>query len=320
MSKLNLFILLFIFSLLGIVIYYSQSTPQNLISSFVSEISQTPTLFKKPIDNTITLLFGGDIMLGRSVNTQIQKKGDFGWPMANIKDLTSKADLFMVNLESPFGKNCLPKDSGMVFCADPKSVLTLVTSGVDIVTIANNHINNQQQSGIDITKKILSQNNILYVGESSPSGQIINIKGTKIAILGFNDIPPYSTPINKLTEENLINQIKSMRSKVDLLIFTPHWGNEYSLHSARQEYFAHLAIDNGVDAVIGHHPHWVQEYEEYQGKPIYYSLGNLVFDQMWSEETKRGLLVRLTYNKSNLIKREELPVKIEYFGQPSLIQ
>jgi len=71
--------------------------------------------------------------------------------------------------------------------------------------------------------------------------------------------------------------------------------------------------------VIGHHPHWVQGQEEYKGKRIFYSLGNFVFDQMWSEKTKEGLAIRLTFDGDNLLKVEEFPVKIEDFGQPTLI-
>jgi poly-gamma-glutamate synthesis protein (capsule biosynthesis protein) len=61
-----------------------------------------------------------------------------------------------------------------------------------------------------------------------------------------------------------------------------------------------LAIDSGGDLVIGHHPHWVQGQEEYKGKRIFYSLGNFVFDQMWSEKTKEGLAIRLTFDGDNL--------------------
>ena len=80
-----------------------------------------------------------------------------------------------------------------------------------------------------------------------------------------------------------------------------------------------MAIDLGADAVIGHHPHWVQEKEIYKSKPIYYSLGNLVFDQMWSEETKKGLMVKLTYQNDKLINQEEIPVKIFDYGSPAIV-
>jgi poly-gamma-glutamate synthesis protein (capsule biosynthesis protein) len=161
--------------------------------------------------------------------------------------------------------------------------------------LANNHVYNQGKEGLLETIDILNENNIVFVGADpsvrpldNPFSSIITVKNTKIAILGFNDIPPFPQEISKLTVENLTSQIKSVRSQADLVIVTFHWGNEYSMANSRQKELAHLAVDTGADAVIGAHPHWVQETEEYKGKPIYYSLGNLVFDQMWSEETKRG--------------------------------
>jgi poly-gamma-glutamate synthesis protein (capsule biosynthesis protein) len=276
--------------------------------------------YSKINDNVTTLLFGGDVMLARSVNTQMKKRNNYSWPVEKIKSFTSKADLFMVNLESPFGVSCRPTDTGMVFCADPQSIKSLTDSGVDVVTIANNHIFNQGEEGFVETVSILNKNNITSVGAPLAGAQqnIITIKNIKIGILGFNDIPPYPKNINKLTEDNLVNQIKLLRPQVDILIVTPHWGNEYSMRSLRQQTLAHMAIDSGADAVIGHHPHWVQENEDYKGKPIYYSLGNLIFDQMWSEETKKGLMVQLTYQGKNLLKQEKFPIKIQDYGQPAI--
>lgn len=278
-----------------------------------------PAVLGITTDKNITLLFGGDVMLARSVNTQMVRRKNYAWPVEKIKSLTSSADLFMINLESPFGQNCQPTDKGMVFCADPQSIKSLTDSGVDVVSLANNHIYNQGKTGLQLTKDLLTENNISFTG-TTEFAPIITIKGTKIGFLGFNEILPFPAEINKLSEENLKKEIKRFRPKVDILIVLPHWGNEYSKRSEHQKQLAHQAIDSGADAVIGAHPHWVQEYEEYQGKPIYYSLGNLIFDQMWSEETKKGLMVRLTYQGKNLIKQEKLPVKIVDFGQPTLVQ
>ncbi|MBP9818332.1 CapA family protein, partial [Candidatus Shapirobacteria bacterium] len=285
------------------------------------------SLTPKQTDQNLTLLFGGDVMLGRSVNTQIRNFADYAWPTKLISEFTKQSDLFLINLESPFKSGCEPTDKGMVFCAHPNSVATLVSAGVDVVNIANNHIYNQGKEGLLETIDILNKNNIVFVGADprvrpldNPFSSIITIKNTKIAILGFNDIAPFPQEVNKLTVENLTSQIKGVRSQADLVIVTFHWGNEYQKASPRQKEYAHLAIDQGADAVIGAHSHWVQEFEEYQGKPVYYSLGNLVFDQMWSEETKSGLLVKLTYQNKKLIKTENFPVKIENYGQPYIIK
>ncbi len=291
-------------------------------SSPTSSLRGTPWQSTSTIDkNTFTLLFGGDVMLGRTVNTRMLKYTDFSWPFLKISALLSQADLTMVNLESPIKSGCKPTDTGLVFCADPRSVQGLVAAGFDIVNLANNHIDNQGTEGINETLKILQNNNIIPIGAlQTNSSPIIAIKGTKLSFLGFDDIQPVSSEVFSATEENIQSQVSEAKKIADLVIVTFHWGSEYSHHNARQEKLAHLAIDSGADIIIGHHPHWVQEYEEYKGKPIYYSLGNLVFDQMWSEETKKGLLVKFTYEGSRRINTEEIPIKIFDYGQPALIQ
>ncbi len=283
--------------------------------------SPSPSIIRnlKSDSSSFTLLFAGDVMLGRSVNTRMVKYSDYSWPFRKISDLMSKADLTMVNLESPFRSGCKPTDTGMVFCADPISVEGLITAGVDVANLANNHIDNQGVVGVDETIKILNENHILPIGVSKNlSSKVFEIKNTKIAFLGFDDVQPVSSEVISATPENIKSYISEAKKTADLVVTTFHWGNEYSRHGSRQENLARLAIDSGADLVIGHHPHWVQAFEEYKGKPIYYSLGNLVFDQMWSEETRKGLIVQFTYSGTNLHSREEFPVKIFDYGQPSL--
>jgi len=296
--------------LIGHMVVTQQSSVVNTIPSptgirdLKSEITST------------TLLFGGDVMLGRSVGTRIAKNNDPSWPFKKISSILNDADLTFINLESPFGSECKSTDTGMVFCADPISVKGLVGSGVDIANLANNHIDNQGNSGFDLTISTLNQNQIAPVGLGKPV--IKTVKNTKIAFLGFNDTPPNFSQVSASWPVNVSDQIIHAKSQADIVIASFHWGNEYSHRSLHQVELAHMAIDSGADAVIGHHPHWVQEIETYLGKPIYYSLGNLVFDQMWSEETRKGILVKLTYSGSKLIGQEKIPIKIFDYGQPVL--
>ena len=310
--KLGWLIILFIVTFSS-SIFFSEKKQDLVQPDPISlNVNLTPQTFEP-----ISLVFGGDVMLGRSVNTRILKNKDFSWPFRKISTLLSEADLTMVNLESPFRTGCSATDTGMIFCADPRSVEGLQTAGVDIVNLANNHINNQGQEGVNETLDILNKNNISFVGAIHESPAIFTVKNTKIAFLGFTDIASGSPEISTATPENMKSQISEAKKSSDLVITTFHWGNEYSLRSLRQQELAHLAIDSGADAIIGHHPHWVQEIEIYKGKPIYYSLGNLVFDQMWSEATQKGLVVRLTYFGSSLVRQEQFPVKIVDYGQPT---
>lgn len=271
--------------------------------------SHLPDLVIPDQGSTFTIIFTGDVMLGRSVNTRIQKYSDPTWPFKNIATLLSKADLAVINLESPFISDCRPTDGGMIFCADPKNIFGLVFAGVDYASLANNHINNQGKKGVDETIDLLKSNSITPLGLGKPEFNIL--KNIKIALLAFTDLP-------ELDEKEMIEQISESTQSADLVLINFHWGAEYQQNpTSRQVYLAHLAIDSGADLVVGHHPHWVQTEEIYQGKPIYYSLGNLVFDQMWSEETRLGEILRLTYQDTQLIKKEIFPIKIFDYGQPN---
>ena len=155
----------------------------------------------------------------------------------------------------------------------------------------------------------MKNNNIIPVGLGKP--EFNTLKNTKLAILSFSDLP-------QLDDKQMINQISESTKSADLIITTFHWGSEYqNSPNARQILLAHKAIDSGADIVVGHHPHWIQTEETYLGKPIYYSLGNLVFDQMWSEETRLGQILKVTFENKKLIKKEIFPVKIFDYGQPS---
>ncbi len=218
----------------------------------------------------------------------------------------------VINLESPFVSDCKPTDSGMIFCSDPQNVAGLVSAGVDYATLANNHIKNYGEEGITDTKSTLKNNGITPVEQGK--AEFNTVKNTKIALLAFCDLPQI--------ENNLVrNQISSATPSADLVVVTFHWGNEYqAIPSQRQVDLAHLAIDSGADLVVGHHPHWTQTEEIYKDKPIYYSLGNLIFDQMWSEETRLGQILRVTFKNKELISKELISTKIFDYGQPVILE
>lgn len=259
----------------------------------------------------------GDIMLGRSVNTKIQKTLNFKNPIEKISALFQRQDIVLINLESPFGEKCPLTDSGMVFCADQKSIASLVGMFVTHANLANNHINNQGSKGIELTQNHLVQSHITPVGLSTQSGVVVSqVKNTKVAFLGFNDVPPYPKQINNLNKDILVEQLKIATRSADIVIVSFHWGNEYQLRSKRQQEFAHLAIDYGADLVIGHHPHWVQEIENYKGVPIFYSLGNFIFDQMWSQKTREGLIAKVTFENNKISTYSAIPIFINKDYQP----
>lgn len=255
-----------------------------------------------------TIILTGDIMLGRSVMSVSMAKNDPNYPFEKVVDTLKNSDIVFGNLENPIVANCPQSDSGLKFCADPKMVQGLNYAGVDIVNLANNHSGNYGQDGINQTEKYLSGAGIDYVG----TGDLVikNINGTKFGFLGFDFVD------NKPKDSDF-QLIQNSKKQVGILIVMIHWGAEYTSDPTNtQKLIANNLVRFGADVVVGSHPHWVQNVDYINGKPVYYSLGNFVFDQPWSEETKTGLAIRLTYDGDKLSKTEKLPIYIKDIAQP----
>jgi poly-gamma-glutamate capsule biosynthesis protein CapA/YwtB (metallophosphatase superfamily) len=264
-----------------------------------------------PVVNT-KIILAGDIMLGRSVMTKSLGVNDPVYPFRKVADRLNQADIVFANLENPIVTNCPLSNSGFKFCANPKMVEGLKLAGVDIVSLANNHILNYGEEGKEETEKILTDNGIAWVGDGNL--EVIEKNGTKFGFLGFD-------LMDKLPKDSDYQLIKDSKSKVDILIVMVHWGVEYTPEPAsNQKIFAGNLVNAGADVVSGSHPHWVQTIEYINEKPVFYSLGNFIFDQEWSEETKKGLAVQLTYRNGQLLNVEKLPVYIRNFVQPEWVQ
>jgi poly-gamma-glutamate synthesis protein (capsule biosynthesis protein) len=278
------------------------------IGEFPLRFTKVGFINTKPKPET-TMILTGDIMLGRSVMATSLGKNDPTYPFSKVAERLNGANLVFGNLENPIIEGCPTTTSGMIFCASPAMLAGLKYAGIDVVSIANNHTKNYGEEGFAETKDSLKKEGINFVDDENLVVKEIN--GTKFGFVGFNFV-------DTKPKDSDYQLIRDSKSKVDVLIVMVHWGIEYmSEPSATQKEIAHSLIDNGAGVVVGNHPHWVQSYDTIDGKPIFYSLGNFVFDQAWSEETKSGLAIRLTYEETKLKKIEEMPVYMENFAQPS---
>jgi poly-gamma-glutamate capsule biosynthesis protein CapA/YwtB (metallophosphatase superfamily) len=282
-----------------------------------------------------TLIFGGDIMLARTVEQKILATGDYALPFRKIYQEFEKADLAFANLESPFlsGGSATPNGS-TVFRALPDTIEGLKLAGIDAVTLANNHFGDQGNKGKLFTFKHLTDNGIEYVGAGNNFTEahqpvIKEVNGTKIGFLGYGYpetmyVATANTPgIANMDIAQMRKDIERLSDSADFIVVTMHAGAEYT-HTPGQSQiaFARAAIDAGADLVVGHHPHVVQSTEKYKDGYIIYSLGNLVFDQMWSEETQQGAVLVLSIESGELskgvkIKKMEIkPIHIYDYNQP----
>jgi poly-gamma-glutamate synthesis protein (capsule biosynthesis protein) len=281
---------------------------KEVVDRNIQELSPSPEKEEK-----IEIILTGDVMLGRTVMTEsLDEVGDPAYPFRMVDETLSQADLVFVNLENPIVSDCERIYEGYELCALPEMVEGLEKAGVDIVTLANNHTRVYGQEGIDETEETLSGKGILSTG----LGELITkeIKGVKFGFLGFD----FNTKMPKESDYDLVRESKP---KVDVLIVGVHWGNEYhSEPTGFQKEWGKKLVESGADVVSGHGPHCVIDKEYVNGKPVYYSLGNFVFDQMWSEETRSGLAIKLIFEGRELVEEVELPIYLSNWAQPEFVE
>jgi len=265
-------------------------------------------------ENEYVLVATGDVLLARTVNTKMVRANDFTFPFEKTISLLQSGDMLLVNLETPLIENCPMTDSGMIFCGSPRGIEGLVYAGVDVANIANNHAGNYGIAGVQSTVNLLEKNNILVSGIDGAA--IVPINNKRFGFLGYNDIAG-SGGIARADSDSLETDIRMLKEQVDFVIVSFHWGIEYTnVPNQRQRDLAHIAIDAGADLVIGNHPHWVQGIELYNGKLIAYAHGNFVFDQMWSRETREGVVGAYTFDDRGLVDAKFYPIIIEDYAQP----
>lgn len=255
------------------------------------------------------IMFVGDIMVGRYVETLIDKNG-FEYMFASVTPMFMDT-ITIGNLEGPIpAVHQHTSNLGFQFSFRQDIVRKLSDIGLDAVSLANNHGYDHGAAGYVNTKKVLDGLGVGYFGNYVNTANDYfetELGGKKVIVHGINVI------VNDFDRESAINDVKFLVEKnPDAYVITfMHWGNEYDvIHNAYQEELAHDLVDAGVDAIIGAHPHVVQDVGYYKDVPIYYSLGNFVFDQYFSKNTQEGLVVLIDVVDGKL-KFEEKHIKID---------
>ena len=271
---------------------------------------------------TTRILCGGDVMLSRYVGARARHQSDSAAPLRDLAPLLSSADIAFVNLEAPFSDRGHPVEKGMVFKAEPEMIEALRVAGIDVVSTANNHARDCGRYGVDFTIDWLAKNGIAAVGtghtaEEAHRGAVIERNGTRYGFLAYTydqsngNHPDQDDRIAMLDPKRMAADVVSLRSRADVVIVSMHAGVEYQKQpNAEQRRFAQTAIDAGATAVIGAHPHVTQPVESYRDGVIFYSLGNLVFDQFQRQETQHGLIADLRFTGSKLTSYNAIPVDI----------
>ncbi|MFA6295001.1 MAG: CapA family protein [Candidatus Paceibacterota bacterium] len=274
------------------------STSSESISSDTASIFDS--IFPEK-SSKLSIIITGDVMLDRGVRSMAQKYG-YEYLFDAVTPLFKKADITMINLEGPItsnkSKTLLPngkttKELTFTFATTTAKILN--TIGVSIVNLANNHTTNFGSEGLKETKKWLEDANIKWFGSpwnSSSTESVITKNNIAVAFVGYHAFEPGF--------DKVINTVKDLSAKGNFVIVTPHWGTEYSTSSSeKMRSQAKLLADSGAGAIIGSHPHVTLDKEWLSDVPVFYSLGNLLFDQYFSPEVMKGNIVELSLKKDS---------------------
>ena len=246
-----------------------------------------------------TLVFGGDVMLGRSCAAKIENGID---PFAGIAPLLNSASFAAANLECTIS-NLGDSAERYAFRAPERSAQLLRRSGFRAMGLANNHALDFGAAALDDCTAHLVQDQIEPIGLGKSGGNTYTpsffsvLDGKRIALLAITDVRPAAGPqIAAASDRSGLNAaIANARSHANFVVCLVHWGVENSENvTDEQRQLGRWLIDHGVDLVVGSHPHCVQALDFYHGCPIAYSLGNLVFDG--APRLSRGIAVH--YSKS----------------------
>jgi poly-gamma-glutamate capsule biosynthesis protein CapA/YwtB (metallophosphatase superfamily) len=299
------------------------------------------------------LILGGDVMLSRFVGKFARERGDPASPLRELAPVLASADIAFVNLEAPFSDRGKLVESGMIFKAEPEMIGALELAGIDIVSTANNHARDCGGYGVEFTLDWLAGHGIAAVGsaksaEAAHAGVVLTRNGTRFGFLAYTfdqsngnhrdvDDRIAALDVDQMREDvgGMLGRTRALHTvapqaealdalapqeggpeaRADVVIVSMHAGVEYSPRPNRQQMeFAQAAIDAGARVVVGHHPHVVEPWERVGESVIFYSLGNLVFDQFQREETQHGALAELTFSGARLVHAEMVPVDIARTG------
>ena len=227
----------------------------------------------------ILLSFTGDCLLGTDEyfawETGLPAYYDLYGPeyfLKNVRSIFEEDDLTIVNMEGTLTEETTRVDKQFAFKGDLDYVKILSSSSVEAANVANNHSHDYGEKSFQDTVQTLEENGIKSFGYDDVA--VLEVKGIRVGMFGIYELDDHLERIPQVKQD--IAKLKDQN--VDIIVAVFHWSNELvTVPDENQVTLAHLAIDEGADVVVGHHPHVVQGIDEYKGKTIAYSLGNFCF-------------------------------------------
>ncbi|HSV61734.1 MAG TPA: CapA family protein [Chthoniobacterales bacterium] len=256
------------------------------------------------------LALGGDVMLGRTIGVAIKNGAD---PFAAIRPQLEHASTRIVNLECVLSEQGTPTPGKRYSFRAPVEAMRVLTSArINAVSLANNHAHDLGQDGLLDAIARLEANKISAI--SANQKHVFTTRtNAKAALIAFDD----TNNEDAFDRDRAAAAIAEARREASFVLVFMHWGEEnVAQASERQRELARWLIDHGADAIAGAHPHCIQPFDSYHGRPIFYSLGNLVFDgaptlPAWN----RGNLLEIDLSQTRPAFRL-IPIELDARGFP----
>ena len=282
----------------------------------------------------LNIVLTGDILLDRGVRQVIDRQGIDQLFSPGIDSMIQAADVVVGNLECPATRIKAPVFKQYIFRAEPEWLTDLRRHGITHLNLANNHSIDQGREGLTDTYQNIQKAGIVPFGAGRNMQEAIQpvllsgmprkvwlVASLQLALENYAHLPDQPC-VSQQSIDALCQQIARLRSDDPqcYIIVSLHWGWEnHEEVVPRQRYDAHQLIDAGADCLVCHHTHTRQPMEMYHDKPIYYGLGNFIFDPQ-RDINRRGAIVRLTITDHDA-KAEEVPIYIKnctpFLSQPS---
>lgn len=266
----------------------------------------------------VTLLFGGDMMFDRHIRQKAEGAGSYSALIEEIIALSADYDGLIANLEGPITDersisvgSAVGSTANYIFTFPPDTLAALRDLNTLAVNLGNNHITNFGPAGLASTAAYLESAGIEYFGvtnvASTPEQRTTVLEINSIRI-GFSNYNQFIDP----DPQSVLEDLKYLQALSDYQVIYTHWGNEYQQETPAMKLLAQEWVTAGADAIIGSHPHVIAGSEVMNSRPVYYSLGNFIFDQYFEPAVKKGLLVAVTFPKEETvpITTQEFPIEM----------
>ena len=263
--------------------------------------------------DSLSITFTGDILLDHGVRQFVEHRSVDKLFSPFVDSVFQSSDLVVANLECPATKIRQPAFKQYIFRAEPEWLQTLKAHGITHLNLANNHSVDQGRIGLADTKKNIQETGMIPVGAgdnmqeaaqpvllASTPRNVYLLTSLQMPLENFSYLPD-KTSVSHEDLDSLKTRVRQLKETDPCcyIIVSLHWGGEHTLRPVPlQRQQAHQLIDAGVDALICHHTHTLQTIEQYQGKPIYYSIGNFIFDQKKPINSK-ACMVKVTIKKES---------------------